>query len=215
MIRFLLLIVALIILIFSLFLVYTGIVGILQDVKHLDQRAAKNYLKEVIKDYYHNRSSFKLEKSEFPIKVKNDIEVYLSETDFARWYKRFFMISEQMEEAGYTDAGLPYYSFKLLCKTEDESKSVYTNIIRKLCWSHLKLAHCTECRVIVEWRDTVENDFKICTIIYARSAREQLTFLKYAEYLESRNRGTGSRCISDPDLNKEIEAIKKGMLHEY
>ena len=184
--------------------IYMVAVMAVQSYQHKEFDAARCYVNELLKDFLCGRSYFRLECSEFPQKLTNDIRSYLSGEDLIRWQKRFEMQSQRMEEYGITPYGLPYYQFKLLMPSDD-SKQVYEEMIRILAQGVLVLANCTEQRIRVEWYSTTENDFQICRILYARTAHEQETFKKVIDYNDSTIIEVESNDITDSELNSELQ----------
>lgn len=184
-----------------------SILGV-QYFKNTDFEHARLYMHECMKDLLYKRSKFFLERTHFPQYLKNDIAAYLSETDYERWVKRFNLISKKSEESGMSSNNLPFYSFVLLVNSE-ENKAVYENIIRELCKNMFQLGHLTELRSYIEWSDTDDQYFKICIIVYARTASEQETFNKLITYMDSRNMGIVSNEIADPELERDLFGEEK------
>lgn len=183
---------------------YVVVILVVQRFQHKGFAAARWYVNELLKDFICNRNYFRLEHSDFPIKLTNDISVYLTGNDNERWRRRFSMLSQCMEESGTTPYGLPYYQFKVLFTSED-SKKVYEEMVRTLSQSALLFANCTERRVIIEWIPTAESDYQICRVIYARTAAEQEKFRKVIEYTDSAILNIESNGVTDEDLNTELK----------
>lgn len=208
MIGSILLLISVAVLVLALSGAFTGIVRIIQNIKKMTKEEAKMYVREIIKDIYHKRSYFKLECTYFPEDLKNDLYAYLTPTEYEQWEKRFTMISQKGEESGTTPTGLPYYSFKLPILSE-ESIGIYESMIRTISKDMLNSGFCTETRVIVEWYPTNEKKYFVCKVIYARTASEQESFKRLAEYKDNRKLGITTEEVHDPELDLELSEDKE------
>ena len=200
---------ALLLLVLALSGAFTGIVKKIQDIKNMGKEETKKYVSEIIKDIYYKRSNFKLELSCFPEYMKNDISAYLTPLEFEQWKKRFGMISQRAEASGTTTTGLPYYSF-ILPNTSEECTGIYEEMIRAISENELTLGNCTETRVIIEWYLTNDTRYYNCQILYARTASEQVSFKRLAEYLDNRMLGITTVEIRDPELDQELSIGREG-----
>ena len=181
---------------------YALLIIFVHKINNFDYNTSVWYTSETILDIIYARSNHWLHSTDFPFKAKKDLENLYTTDSIRKWNYLLNLCSIKTEWVTITE-GVPVYAF--IVPWIEENENAIRTIISNLSSISLSSIHCSNSKVIVEFFDTNIPNFRICRIMYSRTANEQLAFLKIHNTSVSKEIGGSATEVRDQALDEELQ----------